>query len=50
MARVAGGCAAVAGHEEGAGRPDAEVQGGVPAAGEDEALVGAHFSEVGYLR
>ena len=42
MARVARGRAAVAGHEEGAGRPDAEVQGGVSAVGEDKALVGAH--------
>jgi len=43
MERVTCGRAAVAFCEESAVGPDAFVEGGVPALGEDEAFVGAHF-------
>lgn len=45
MPRMAGGSASVAVCKQSAGRPDAFVQRGVPALGEDEAFVGAHFSD-----
>jgi hypothetical protein len=46
MAWVAGDSAAIAGREDRAGRPDAEVEGGMPALGEDKAFVGAHFGSM----